>query len=245
MTIRIVEQAGRTRRRPPAQRERGHARARAPVLRRRRRHGRRARRRGGVRARGGRLRRGGRVGRRRRRSGSPRIVQEANRRIFELAATDESHRGMGTTLTAAMVHGDEISLGARRRQPRLPASRRHSSSSSRATTRWSPSWSARARSPPEAAENHPQRSIITRALGPEANVEVDTYTVTGRDGDLFLICSDGLTSMISDDEVAAILRAARSARGGGGGARARGEPERRQGQHHGASCSGSGDGRRR
>ena len=63
---------------------------------------------------------------------------------------------------------------------------------------------------PEAAEHHPQRSIITRALGPEPDVEVDTYTLAGRDGDVFLICSDGLTGMISDDEVASILRSAAS-----------------------------------
>src|SRR5919108_320172 len=63
---------------------------------------------------------------------------------------------------------------------------------------------------PEAAENHPQRSIITRALGPEPDVEIDTYTVGGKDGDVFLLCSDGLTSMISDDEVATILRSTES-----------------------------------
>ncbi len=62
----------------------------------------------------------------------------------------------------------------------------------------------------EAAEHHPQRSIITRALGPEPDVEVDTYTLTVRDGDVFLICSDGLTSMISDEEVASIVRSAAS-----------------------------------
>jgi protein phosphatase len=62
----------------------------------------------------------------------------------------------------------------------------------------------------EAAEHHPQRSIITRALGPEPDVEVDTYTLTGRQDDLFLICSDGLTSMISDGEVTSILRSAGS-----------------------------------
>jgi PPM family protein phosphatase len=134
-----------------------------------------------------------------------RIVQEANRRIFELASTDESHRGMGTTLTAAMVQGHEVSLGhvgdSRAYLLRDGAleqlTRDHSLVAELERT---------GQITPEAAEHHPQRSIITRALGPEPSVDVDTYTVTGRDGDLFLICSDGLTSMISDDEVGALLR---------------------------------------
>jgi len=135
-----------------------------------------------------------------------RIVEEANRRIFDLASTDESHRGMGTTLTAAMVHGDEVSLGhvgdSRAyllRDGKLEQlTRDHSLVAELERT---------GQITPEAAEHHPQRSIITRALGPEPSVEVDTYTVGGRDGDLFLICSDGLTSMIADDEVATLLRA--------------------------------------
>jgi protein phosphatase len=63
---------------------------------------------------------------------------------------------------------------------------------------------------PEEAEVHPQRSIITRALGPEPDVQVDTFTYPGRDGDVYLICSDGLTGMISESDVAAILRDADS-----------------------------------
>ena len=134
-----------------------------------------------------------------------RIAEEANRRIFELASSDESHRGMGTTLTAALVHGDEVSLGhvgdSRAyllRDGKLEQlTRDHSLVAELERT---------GQITPEAAEHHPQRSIITRALGPEPNVEVDTYTVSGRDGDVFLICSDGLTSMISDEEVASLLR---------------------------------------
>lgn len=137
------------------------------------------------------------------------VVREANRRIYELAASDESRRGMGTTLTLAKVHGDDVSLGHvgdsrayRMRDGSLEQlTRDHSlvaelERSGQITA--------------EAAEHHPQRSIITRALGPEPEVEVDTYTVPGRAGDLFLLCSDGLTSMITDDEVASILRSARS-----------------------------------
>ncbi len=60
----------------------------------------------------------------------------------------------------------------------------------------------------EQAAEHPQRSIITRALGPEPTVEVDTWTYPVRAGDVLLLCSDGLTSMISEDRVAEILRSA-------------------------------------
>jgi serine/threonine protein phosphatase PrpC len=134
-----------------------------------------------------------------------RILREANRRIYDLAVTDESRRGMGTTLTAAKIHDDEVSLGHvgdsrayRMRDGELEQiTRDHSLVAELERS---------GQITPEAAEHHPQRSIITRALGPEPDVEVDTYTLSGREGDLFLLCSDGLTSMISDDEVAAILR---------------------------------------
>jgi protein phosphatase len=136
-----------------------------------------------------------------------RILREANRRIYDLAVADESHRGMGTTLTAAKVMGDDISLGHvgdsrayRMRDGELEQlTKDHSlvaelERSGQITA--------------EAAEHHPQRSIITRALGPEPEVEVDTYTIAGREEDLFLLCSDGLTSMISDEEIGSILRSA-------------------------------------
>jgi serine/threonine protein phosphatase PrpC len=137
------------------------------------------------------------------------IVREANRRIYELAVADESRRGMGTTLTLAKVHDDDVSLAHvgdsrayRMRDGRLEQlTRDHSLVAELERS---------GQITPEAAEHHPQRSIITRALGPEPDVEVDTYTLAGRTGDLFLMCSDGLTSMISDDEVGSILRSASS-----------------------------------
>jgi len=138
-----------------------------------------------------------------------RILREANRRIYELAASDDSHRGMGTTVTAAKVTGGEVSLGHvgdsrayRLRDGELEQlTRDHSLVAELERS---------GQITPEAAEHHPQRSIITRALGPEPDVQVDTYTLAGRDRDLFLICSDGLTSMISDDELGSILRSSDS-----------------------------------
>ena len=60
---------------------------------------------------------------------------------------------------------------------------------------------------PEEAVEHPQRSVITRALGPEGVVEVDTRSYSARDGDVYLLCSDGLTTMLPEDRLAEVLRA--------------------------------------
>lgn len=137
------------------------------------------------------------------------IVHEANRRIYDLAVADESRRGMGTTLTLAKLHGDEVSLAhvGDSRAYRLRGGELEQLTHDHSLVA---ELERSGQITPEAAERHPQRSIITRALGPEPSVEVDTYTLAGRDGDVFLICSDGLTSMISDDEVASILRSAGS-----------------------------------
>jgi PPM family protein phosphatase len=136
-----------------------------------------------------------------------RMVREANRQIHALAQRDESLRGMGTTLTAVIVRDHEVSiahvgdsrayllrdgkLGQLTRDHSLVAELERSGQLS-----------------PEAAEHHPQKSIITRALGPEPDVDVDTYRVVGRAGDVFLLCSDGLTTMVSDDDVGSVLRQA-------------------------------------
>jgi len=135
------------------------------------------------------------------------MVLEANRRIFELAQSDESRRGMGTTLTAAMLDDDGVSVGHvgdsrayRLRDDKLEQLTHDHSLVAELERSGQLS--------PGAAEHHPQRSIITRALGPEPEVEVDAHTHAARPGDVYLICSDGLTSMLSDDEVGALLRGA-------------------------------------
>jgi protein phosphatase len=58
---------------------------------------------------------------------------------------------------------------------------------------------------PEEAEHHPQRSVITRALGTDPDVDVDTFTVAAQAGDVFLLCSDGLTTMIGDETILRVL----------------------------------------
>jgi PPM family protein phosphatase len=132
------------------------------------------------------------------------LAQKANRRIHKLAQEDSSRAGMGTTLTAAMVRDDEVALG------HVGDSRAYvlrDGKLKRLTKDHSLVEELRrqGRLTEEQAEEHPQRSIITRALGPEPSVNVDTMTFPARDGDVYLLCSDGLTTMISDDQIREIL----------------------------------------
>jgi protein phosphatase len=132
------------------------------------------------------------------------IAEDANQRIHSLAQHDSSRSGMGTTLTAALVEGDEVSLAhvgdSRAYLWRDGALRMLTSDHSLVEE-----LRRQGRISDEQAEDHPQRSIITRALGPEAEVQVDTLSFSARPGDVFLLCSDGLTTMVKDDAIAAIL----------------------------------------
>src|SRR4051794_9163188 len=139
------------------------------------------------------------------------IAQAANREIHQLAQEDSSRAGMGTTLTAALVRGDEVSLGhvgdSRAYVLRQGQLKRLTKDHSLVEE-----LRRQGRLTEEQAEEHPQRSIITRALGPEPNVNVDTMTFPARDGDIYLLCSDGLTTMVSDDEIRQILVESRTLR---------------------------------
>jgi serine/threonine protein phosphatase PrpC len=150
----------------------------------------------------------------RRREGTPEqqlatVAKRANRRIHDLSRRDEAHRGMGTTLTAAMVAEGCVSLGhvGDSRAYRLRDGRLEQLTHDHSLVA---ELERSGQLTPEAAEHHPQRSIITRALGPETDVEVDTHSHPARAGDVYLLCSDGLTGMISDDEVAALMTGASS-----------------------------------
>ena len=132
------------------------------------------------------------------------IALTANHRIHSLAEHDSSRSGMGTTLTAALVEGSSVSFAhvgdsrayvLRDGELRLLTTDHSLVEELRRQGRLTP----------EQAEDHPQRSIITRALGPEAEVEVDTLSFSARPDDVFLICSDGLTTMIKDEQIAEIL----------------------------------------
>jgi protein phosphatase len=131
-------------------------------------------------------------------------AEEANAEIHARAQDDAELTGMGTTLTAAYVGPTEISIahvGDSR------AYRFHDGHLERLTHDHSlvEELIRQGQLTEAEAEEHPQRSIITRALGPEPDVDVDMVTLEGIDGDVYLLCSDGLTSMVQESEIERIV----------------------------------------
>jgi protein phosphatase len=138
-----------------------------------------------------------------------RVATEANARIHDLSRQDSSRSGMGTTLTAILVDGDEVSIAhvgdSRAYVFRDGKLKRLTSDHSLVEE-----LRRQGRLTEQQAEEHPQRSIITRALGPEPEVDVDTMTYPARPGDVFLLCSDGLTTMLSEQQIERVVAAAPS-----------------------------------
>ncbi len=128
----------------------------------------------------------------------------ANARIHELSRRNAEQAGMGTTLTAVYVGEHDVAIAhvgdsrayCLRDGELLRLTDDHSLVDELIRE---------GRLTPEEAEEHPQRSIITRALGPEETVEVDTRSFRARAGDIYLLCSDGLTSMIGEARLGELL----------------------------------------
>jgi PPM family protein phosphatase len=132
------------------------------------------------------------------------IAKTANARIHRLAQSDSTRSGMGTTLTAALVEGEEVGI-AHVGDSRAYLFRDGELKLLTSDHSLVEELRRQGRLTDEQAEDHPQRSIITRALGPERDVEVDTMTYRARPGDVYLLCSDGLTTMIKEDRITSIL----------------------------------------
>ena len=131
-------------------------------------------------------------------------AQEANRTIYEMSRTEHEHAGMGTTLTALYVDDADLAV-AHVGDSRAYLFRHGELGRLTQDHTLVEELVRRGKLTEEQAAEHPQRSIITRALGVDPEVEVDTRSYAGRAGDVILMCSDGLTSMISEDQIVSIL----------------------------------------
>ena len=132
------------------------------------------------------------------------LIQEANRRVYERSNEDPNASGMGTTITVALVEDSGVTIG---HVGDSRAYRYRDGSIEQITEDHSlvNELMKSGKLSPEEAETHPQRSVITRALGTDPDVDVDSFTVEAQVGDVFLLCSDGLTTMVDDDDILGVL----------------------------------------
>jgi PPM family protein phosphatase len=137
------------------------------------------------------------------------LIQQANKQVYDRAREDSDASGMGTTITVALFENGLVSIG------HVGDSRAYLIRD-RALDQLTEDHSLVAelvrtgRLTPEEAETHPQRSVITRVLGTDPEVDVDSFSVEARPGDVFLICSDGLTSMIGDETILDVVENGRT-----------------------------------
>ncbi len=132
------------------------------------------------------------------------LIQAANRSVYERSSSDAEVAGMGTTMTVALVEDTTVTFGhvgdSRAYVLRDGALEQLTDDHSLVAE-----LVRGGKLSAEEAEHHPQRSVITRALGTDPDVDVDTFTVEAREGDVFVLCSDGLTDMVGDEEIGEVL----------------------------------------
>ena len=137
------------------------------------------------------------------------LIQTANDRIYRHSLDDPAAAGMGTVMTVLLVDEDagDIAIG------HVGDSRAYRLRDG-VFEQLTPDHSLvgelvrSGRLSTEEAEHHPHRSVITRAVGTEPTVDVETLTVAASPGDLYLICSDGLTDIVRDEQIAELIQAA-------------------------------------
>lgn len=134
-------------------------------------------------------------------------VREANRRIIEEAAKDVSHEGMGTTLVVATIIEHTLyfaNVGDSRlyliRDEIKQLSKDHSLVEEMVRLGGINQ---------EEAKHHPDKNIITRAIGVKEDVEADFFEYRLQKGDTILMCTDGLTNMVEDEEIFRIVKSGR------------------------------------
>jgi protein phosphatase len=131
-------------------------------------------------------------------------VRHANSRVLEATRESAEYEGMATTVAAVLVDGDVANLA------HVGDSRIYVWSAGEITllTRdhsWVNEQIENGAISPEQARSHPLRNVVTRALGGRSDLVVDIQSRRMAEGDMLLLCSDGLTTMVPDDEIARVL----------------------------------------
>lgn len=132
-------------------------------------------------------------------------VEEANLAIIRAARKGEGREGMGTTCTAAMLEGERLVIAQVGDSRAYLLHKGHLQQITRDHSLVADLVES-GRITPAQAKTHPKRSYITRALGSDPRTEPDLYEINVKAGDRLLLCSDGLSTMLEDEEIRDILR---------------------------------------
>lgn len=131
-------------------------------------------------------------------------VSEANKRIYEKAISEEKYNGMGTTITAAYIINNDLFIGhigdsrayLLRDEKLIQLTEDHSLVAQLVKN---------GTISKKEAQNHPQRNMITRALGTEKSIELDIEYRKLEKNDILLLCTDGLTNLVDEDKIKHVL----------------------------------------
>ena len=132
-------------------------------------------------------------------------ISAANEAVWREAQRSPDKAGMGCTLSAAVVRGDEVVVG-HVGDSRAYLVRRADITQITTDHSWVAEQVRAGALTPEQARQHPRRNVITRAIGQRASVEVEIYRFCAASGDAIVLCSDGLTSVVEDDEIGRYAR---------------------------------------
>ena len=131
-------------------------------------------------------------------------IRDANKKIFDSSQENEDYRGMGTTLSSGLILGDVLIYS------NIGDSRIYRINEGMEQITQDDSFVNYlieiGEITEEEAKNHPKKNVLTKAMGTTSDIEVIVNTLDIKDKDVFLFCSDGLTNMVSDEEIFKIVK---------------------------------------
>jgi serine/threonine protein phosphatase PrpC len=134
-----------------------------------------------------------------------RIVAETNTAVFEASLTRPEASGMGTTLTMAVIIGSKVTV-AHVGDSRLYMAHNDTMQQMTQDHSYIEELIKNGTLTREEAERHPRKHVITRAIGSSRDLEIDILDFEAQEGDVLLLCTDGLTNMICENEIYNIIK---------------------------------------
>ena len=131
-------------------------------------------------------------------------IKDSNKKVYEESQKNSDYKGMGTTITCALIVNDNLYIG-HVGDSRAYVINNKGISQITEDHSYVQQLINNGSITKNEAINHPQRNLITRAVGTDKNIVVDTFEVKFKDDEMLLLCTDGLTTYLNNDEIYDIL----------------------------------------